>query len=79
MNGHSYTRRAYSAGVFLCCLGVLAACVGTDTSSALCGPNDVATRLSVETIDTLSNEQVKDILAKNEALEKRGCAVPNRS
>lgn len=42
-----------------------------------CGPNDTATRLTVEQQELLTDSQVKDLLAKNEALAKRGCAVPN--
>ena len=43
-----------------------------------CGPNDVATRLSPAVIDQLTDAQVKDLLSKNEALVKRGCATPNK-
>ena len=43
-----------------------------------CGPNDVATRLSPAVIAQLTDAQVKDLLSKNEALVKRGCATPNK-
>lgn len=56
----------------------MSSCVSVGHRSSTCGPNDTATRLTNEQIDLLTPEQVKDILAKNEALEKRGCAVANK-
>lgn len=43
-----------------------------------CGPNDIPIRLAEKTQDTLSDQQVKDVLSFNEALVKKGCAVPNK-
>lgn len=57
---------------------LVSSCVSVGGRSSLCGPNDTATRLTDQQIDLLSDEQVKDILSKNEALEKRGCAVANK-
>ena len=50
----------------------------TSGRSGSCGPLDVPIRLSVESIDALSDDEVKAILERNEALEKKGCATPNR-
>lgn len=58
------------------CIAVLG--VGCSTTVApICGPNDHATRYSVEQIDAMSDEQVKDNLARNNELERRGCAISN--
>lgn len=42
-----------------------------------CGPNDRPIRLTAEQIDTLSPEQARAILIRNEELAQRGCAKPN--
>ena len=46
--------------------------------SGSCGPLDVPIRLSEQSIDSLADDEVKAILERNEALEKKGCATPNR-
>lgn len=57
---------------------LVSSCATVGQPSEGCGPNDVAIRLSPEVIDQLSDSQVKEILTRNESLEKRGCAVPNK-
>lgn len=57
-------------------LVVSCASVG-ERSKLVCGPNDKALRLSDAQIDMLTDEQVKDILARNEELARLGCAVAN--
>ena len=49
-------------------------CASVGVTTKYCGPNDTAIYLSQQQITSLTDEQVKDILAKNEALYERGCA-----
>ena len=56
---------------------LLVAGCATGGSDGSCLPSDVAIRLTAAQIDTLSDEQVKVILARNEELAARGCAKPN--
>ena len=56
---------------------LVTACV-TSGPSVRCGPLDKPIRLSPESIDALSEDEVKAVLERNEALEKKGCATPNR-
>lgn len=44
----------------------------------VCGPNDKPIRLTPEIQDQLTDDQVRQILAYNEGLVDRGCAVPNK-
>lgn len=53
-------------------------CASVGVPTKYCGPNDTALYLSKKQIDLLTDEQVKDILAKNEALYARGCAKPTK-
>lgn len=59
----------------LAMLGMVSGCATADTG--LCGPNDHAIRYTDQQIDQMTDEQVKGNLARNEELERRGCAVPN--
>lgn len=54
-----------------------ASCASVGQRTELCGPNDKAVRLSPEMQDMLSDAQIVDILARNEELARRGCAVAN--
>lgn len=58
-------------------LGTLAACSITVPSTG-CSDTDHVTRFTPEQIDQMSDEQVKQELARNEDLARRGCAVPNK-
>jgi outer membrane murein-binding lipoprotein Lpp len=62
------------------CVGVfavllLSGCVST--VSVACGPNDKVIRYDRAQIDEMSDDQVKDNLARNNELERRGCAISN--
>ena len=46
--------------------------------SRVCSAVDVPTRWPDAQIEQMSDEQVKNELARNEDLAKRGCAVPNK-
>jgi hypothetical protein len=62
------------------CCGVLAlVCLSgcVSTVPVVCGPNDKAIRYDRAQIDAMSDEQVKDNLARNNELERRGCAISN--
>jgi hypothetical protein len=52
-------------------------CATVGQRSSDCGVNDVAHRFTLDQIDHMSDAQVTEMLAYNEALEKRGCAVAN--
>jgi len=56
---------------------LVSGCVTVGPRTNECGPNDVPLRYSQATIDTMTDQQVKDTLAYNESLANRGCAVPN--
>lgn len=57
---------------------LVASCASVGPVAKLtCGPNDKAIRLSVEQIEQLPDDTVKDILARNEELARMGCAVAN--
>lgn len=53
-------------------------CASGGASISGCTAADTPIRLSSETIDTLTDDQVKTILNRNEELADRGCAKPNR-
>ena len=58
-------------------LGALTACAGVP-ATFLCSDTDHVTRFTDAQIDAMSDEQVKQELARNEDLVRRGCAVPNK-
>lgn len=58
---------------------LVSGCASVGPKTNECGPNDVVIRYTPEQIDAMSDQQVSDNLAYNESLEKRGCAVPNKS
>ncbi|QOE32077.1 o-spanin [Rhizobium phage Palo] len=63
----------------VCLLALLvSSCVSVGSNVSQCGPNDKAIRLTDEQISSMSDQQVTDVLALNESLAKRGCAVPNK-
>lgn len=59
-------------------LMLVSGCATGGPPAELCGPNDRVTRYSAEQIEAMTDEQVRDNLARNEELERRGCAVPNQ-
>lgn len=64
--------------MLLIVLPLVASCATSGVAPRdICGPNDKAFRPSSAVIDLLTDEQVKDILSRNEDLERRGCAVAN--
>ncbi|AGC35585.1 hypothetical protein HOS22_gp18 [Rhizobium phage RHEph08] len=56
----------------------MSSCVSVGQSAKYCGPNDHPTYFTEEQIDHMDDQQIKDQLAKNEALVAKGCAVPNK-
>lgn len=59
-------------------LGMLAGCVTVPVERTSCSDTDSVTRFTDAQIDQMTDEQVRQELAKNEDLAKRGCAVPNK-
>lgn len=65
-----------AVGVFLG-LCALSSCAGMPITTG-CSDTDHVTRFTPEQIDKMSDEQVKQELARNEDLVRRGCASPNK-
>ena len=61
----------------LCAVLMLVSSCATSGPAVSCGPNDQVIRYSVEQIEAMTDAQVKANLARNNELERRGCAVPN--
>lgn len=61
----------------LALLLLVSGCVTGGAIDKVCGPNDYVIRYTNEQIEQMTDEQVRSNLARNEELERRGCAVPN--
>lgn len=59
-------------------LSILAGCGTMQMARTTCSDTDHVTRFTEAQIDAMSDEQVKQELARNEDLVRRGCAVPNK-
>lgn len=69
-------RRAMLSTLLVCSMTFGCASI-SKVSGPLCGPNDRPNRWTEEQIDHMDDAQVKQELARNEELVRRGCAVPN--
>lgn len=56
---------------------LVASCASVGPSDN-CGAGDGATYLTVEQQDALTDDQVRQILGRNDAQVVRGCAIPNK-
>lgn len=56
---------------------LVSSCATSGPLADLCGPNDKVIRYTVEQQDAMTDQQARDNLARNEELERRGCAVAN--
>jgi hypothetical protein len=59
-------------------LGIIASCASPIGLSSVCSDADRVTRFTEQQIDQMSDEQVRQELARNEDLARKGCAVPNK-
>jgi hypothetical protein len=58
-------------------LMLVSGCATSGLRGPSCGPNDQVIRYTAEQQATFTDEQIKLNLARNEELERRGCAVAN--
>ncbi len=58
--------------------GLLSIAACSTIPRTVCSAADVPTRFTAEQIDKMTDQQVRNELARNEDLEQRGCAVPNK-